>query len=702
MDVETEHGWLAFDLCIVADHKEAEPSWEELAAYDLTDVKLLFDDGVRQAVKLRVMRYAIEAAQMVVREQLSVDENQIYFSIHLPEQTMKRFAEHNQVLMHTRESAGLGGGEEPYTRQHDEWFEFSPGLRQRLCIQILKTPQRFLGAGVEPNDLVKERVIKLFFPLHHQPTLNWLKDQWAGLNNTGFTQPVAELQRYFGDKLTMYFAWLAYYTLCLTVPSLLGVFIGCVVLATDKSYYPSAPEGQFLLLVFAFVVILWATAYQIVWERQQRLYAWRWGSELGEEQEVLRDEYEGTWRVVDLENSVFQYPLKVVMAEDGTYQEKYYPKKRRLLIMAFVSWPILLALMGVLVFVLWLLTKWRFNVPESDGLSTEAILASAATVGVMIAFNFLYDFVAMKLNGLENHRTDTEYEAALVRKSFVFQFVNNYSALVIIALWQKDGISYSYRYQQLSFQLLVSLAAKPLAQNLIELLIPVVKNRARNFLDTRHDRDTLKAKMTELDRQANLEPFINSIEEYLEVVIQFGYLVMFSSAFSWGAVLCLIYNLVEIRLDASKFVTYLQRPPCAAVSSVGVWQDILKLLTLCGIVTNAYVVSYLTDALKIVRRLDNVTRLGGFLVVQYVLLAAVIAPMVIPFVPASIRKAEARRSFLLQRAHALHSGEELTHHYDGAAGGGGGSGREGGLNRNRSGNLSTSGAVNSNEVYVEF
>jgi hypothetical protein len=41
--------------------------------------------------------------------------------------------------------------------------------------------------------------------------------------------------------------------------------------------------------------------------------------------------------------------------------------------------------------------------------------------------------MAIKLNNFENWRTDTEYEDNLIAKTFVFQFVNSYAALIYIA-----------------------------------------------------------------------------------------------------------------------------------------------------------------------------------------------------------------------------------------------------------------------------
>lgn len=54
--------------------------------------------------------------------------------------------------------------------------------------------------------------------------------------------------------------------------------------------------------------------------------------------------------------------------------------------------------------------------------------------------------------------------------------------------------------------------------------------------------------------------------------MQFGYVVLFSSAFPLAALCALINNLIEIRSDALKLCTGLQRPFGQRVESIGQWQ----------------------------------------------------------------------------------------------------------------------------------
>lgn len=60
--------------------------------------------------------------------------------------------------------------------------------------------------------------------------------------------------------------------------------------------------------------------------------------------------------------------------------------------------------------------------------------------------------------------------------------------------------------------------------------------------------------------------------EYIELLVQFGYLGLFSCVFPLTAVLLLINNLTEIRSDAYKMCKLFRKPFSPPVANMGVWQ----------------------------------------------------------------------------------------------------------------------------------
>lgn len=60
--------------------------------------------------------------------------------------------------------------------------------------------------------------------------------------------------------------------------------------------------------------------------------------------------------------------------------------------------------------------------------------------------------------------------------------------------------------------------------------------------------------------------------EYIELLVQFGYLSLFSCVYPLTAVLLLINNLTEIRSDAYKICQLFRKPFSTPVANMGVWQ----------------------------------------------------------------------------------------------------------------------------------
>ena len=63
-----------------------------------------------------------------------------------------------------------------------------------------------------------------------------------------------------------------------------------------------------------------------------------------------------------------------------------------------------------------------------------------------------------------------------------------------------------------------------------------------------------------------------TFDDYLEMFIQFGYVILFSSAYPLAGLCALVNNLIEIRGDAFKLCLVHKRPFGQRVNSIGTWQ----------------------------------------------------------------------------------------------------------------------------------
>lgn len=78
----------------------------------------------------------------------------------------------------------------------------------------------------------------------------------------------------------------------------------------------------------------------------------------------------------------------------------------------------------------------------------------------------------------------------------------------------------------------------------------------------------LKAAQTE----AQMENYEGTYDDYLEMFMQFGYVVLFSSVYPLAAFWAILNNIFEIRADAFKLCRVFQRPMSRRVKDIGAWQ----------------------------------------------------------------------------------------------------------------------------------
>ena len=79
---------------------------------------------------------------------------------------------------------------------------------------------------------------------------------------------------------------------------------------------------------------------------------------------------------------------------------------------------------------------------------------------------------------------------------------------------------------------------------------------------------------------------LDLLDEYLELVIQYGFITLFVAAFPLAPLFALLNNVLEIRLDAYKYVTTLRRPLAQRAQDIGAWVNILQIITKISVLTN--------------------------------------------------------------------------------------------------------------------
>ncbi|XP_077567984.1 anoctamin-1-like isoform X1 [Stigmatopora nigra] len=246
---------------------------------------------------------------------------------------------------------------------------------------------------------------------------------------------------------------------------------------------------------------------------------------------------------------------------------------------------------------------------------TVKTTAAIINLVVILILDEVYGVVARWLTVLEVPKTDKNFEERLIFKIFILKFANAFTPIIYIAFFRgrlvgRPGdylyVFKSYRMEEcthggclmeLCIQLSITMLGKQLIQNnLFEIGIPKLKKFIR-YIQSKQG-SFQEEMQKQLKRQYTdhfLEPFSGLTPEYMEMIIQFGFVTLFVASFPLAPLFALLNNIIEIRLDAKKFVTELRRPVAARAKDIGIWYNILRGVAKVAVIINAFVISFTSD-----------------------------------------------------------------------------------------------------------
>ncbi|KAF7664480.1 hypothetical protein LDENG_00176140 [Lucifuga dentata] len=461
-------------------------------------------------------------------------------------------------------------------------------------------------------------------------------------------QPLDLIRRYFGEKIGLYFAWLGWYTGMLFPAALVGLLVflygvftmeHCQVSkeicqATDiimcpicDQYCPYLKLSDSCIyakvthlfdngatVFFAVFMAVWATVFLEFWKRRRAALAYDWDLiDWEEEEEEIRPQFEAKYSKKERMNPISGKP--------EPYQA-FTDKYSRLIVSAsgifFMILVVIAAVFGIVIYrVITVSTFAAFGWALIRNNSQVATTGTAVCINfcMIMLLNVLYEKVALLLTNLEQPRTESEWDNSFTLKMFLFQFVNLNSSTFYIAFflgrftgrpgaylrlinrWKLEECHPSGCLIDLCMQMGIIMVLKQTWNNFMELGYPLIQNWwTRQRLRREHGKNT-KASFPQWERDYNLQPMnaYGLFDEYLEMILQFGFTTIFVAAFPLAPLLALLNNIIEIRLDAYKFVTQWRRPLPSQAKDIGIWYGILEGIGILSVITNAFVIAVTSD-----------------------------------------------------------------------------------------------------------
>ncbi|KAE8615068.1 hypothetical protein XENTR_v10008399 [Xenopus tropicalis] len=469
---------------------------------------------------------------------------------------------------------------------------------------------------------------------------------WASWGVWYKYQPLDLVRRYFGEKIGLYFAWLGWYTGMLFPAAIVGLFVflygmftldSCQVSreicqATNITMCPLCDKycpymrlsdsciyakvthlfDNSATVFFAVFMAVWATVFLEFWKRRRAVIAYDWDLiDWEEEEEEIRPQFEAKYSKKERVNPISGKP--------EPYQA-FADKCSRLVVSAsgifFMICVVIAAVFGIVIYrVVTVSTFAAFKWALIRNNSQVATTGTAVCINfcIIMLLNVLYERVALFLTNLEQPRTESEWENSFTLKMFLFQFVNLNSSTFYIAFflgrftgrpgaylrlinkWRLEECHPSGCLIDLCLQMGIIMVLKQTWNNFMEL--GLIQNWwTRRKLRQEHGIHG-KTALPQWEKDYNLQPInpYGLFEEYLEMILQFGFTTIFVAAFPLAPLLALLNNIIEIRLDAYKFITQWRRPLASRAKDIGIWYGILEGIGILSVITNAFVIAVTSD-----------------------------------------------------------------------------------------------------------
>ena len=478
--------------------------------------------------------------------------------------------------------------------------------------------------------------------------------EWGSFGKWWKFQPLDAIRDYYGVKIALYFAWLGFFTLMLIPPSIVGLItffygidtqssdipandicdggMGDIVMcpicdkfcdfwhlrdACDMTRYRQYFDNESTVF-FSMFMSVWAVVFLELWTRYSAKLTHRWDVYgYDPEEEHPRPEY-----LAELD----QVQERRVNFVTQTSEPK--PPFWKMKFPRFVmSWSILgvlvmiafIAVLGIILYRMSMIVALStLNYQTIKGYWSLLISFTGAGINLVfiLIFNLLYNKIAVWLTDKELQRTQTDYDNALTLKIYLFQFVNFYISIFYIAFFKGQFIGtpnertrlFGYRqeecspggcFMELSIQMAMIFVGKQFFLQIMEYYMPLIW-KLYNLVklgEWKTEDTNIEEKEPQYVMDFKLCQWGHNglFHEYLEMVIQFGFITIFACAFPLAPLFALINNILEVRLDAKKLLVQYRRPSAQKVKSIGIWYDIMNMLTKIAVVTNAFIIAVTSE-----------------------------------------------------------------------------------------------------------
>lgn len=484
--------------------------------------------------------------------------------------------------------------------------------RLRIIHQLMTNPVSEGGAGITPKKGEWENVESIFALHDHTYNKQWIK-KWS-TQYLLTSEDLDEIRNRLGEKIAFYFAFTQSYFTFLAVPAALGL-------------------GAWLFLganspVFAIFAGIWCIVFVEYWKHEEADLAVRWGVRGVSNIETKRKDFKHEKEVTDPVTGETQYVFSPT--------ERL---KRQLLQGPFIVLSVIL--LGTLIATAFGIEIFISEVYNGPLKSVLVFLPTVLLTTGLPLLNGILTKIATQISEYENYETDSAYEKSMTRKIFVLNFITSYLPVLLTAfvyvpfgalivpyldvfsltvkpfaehdkqLESPPTSAWTINPSRLRKQVIYFTVTAQIVNLAMEVIVPYLKRQGfmkfKEMQSKRAQKNGGARPSVSIDDVPEEKEFLARIRseaeldvydvttDLREMVLQFGYLALFSVVWPLVPVSFLVNNWIELRADAIKICVEMQRPTPWRADTIGPWLESLSFLSWLGSITMAALVYLYSD-----------------------------------------------------------------------------------------------------------
>ena len=476
-------------------------------------------------------------------------------------------------------------------------------------------------------------------------------DDLMNENRSSVMAGLSTIAGYYGEEKAMYFAFVSFYSLYISlylVP--LGILISAYQFYNIAIHgnFGSSEDGVYIP-IFSVLVSIWATTIVEKWKRKQAELAFRWDTTDVVVEEGFRAEYWGAEKfdpvtltvIKDFPNSermklrclgYFVVVTMVCLVVVIFLLVRWFKTVFVLLqpVEQHVTWRaaagvvqgITIAVLNVLYkAVAEALTKMEnhptqtkhdnaliFKIFLFQFINGNMALMSAAFLDrepvtlwtLLITLMIGNQFVTLFVNQLLP-RLLYQYEYAMTKKAMLLKGLSGLSKVMPLpSFGSNDNDNRPKRKNTRITKAKKSILSKNDYERTIEekKIIDEIKeaNNQVQEIETELDKDAAAVGSTAFRQEGALAEALRNcsmgdddllIDHYAQMILQFTYVVLWSSVFPLTPVVAVIANMGQIRFEITQLCYYTKRPIPKKEEGIGAWMTIVEIISLIGVVVNS-------------------------------------------------------------------------------------------------------------------